>query len=116
MVVIVTGPVVKLTWSVAPVPNVTAPFDKNVRPSKFTTALLSVVATVPAAIVTSPPKVIAPAPIADVMPVAVPRVLTNVVVPVELIVRDAPTPSPIGVTEPTAALKVAASAVFKIRS
>ena len=70
----------------------------------ITTLPLSVVAVSPAAMVTFFLKVTAPAAPAWVMPLAVASVSLKLVTPVELRVSAAPTPSPIGVTLPTAAL------------
>ena len=114
---IVTAAVVRLTWSLAAsLPKVTSPSDVKVRPSRLVTALISVVAVSPAAMVTSPRNVIAPAASAEVIPLAVASVRSNSVAPVLLIVIAAPVPSPIAVTEPTAPWKSVAPTTFSARS
>ena len=84
-------------------------------PSKLVTALFKVVAVLPAAMVTFSWKVIAPAAFAEVIPEAVPKVLAKVVAPVLLMVTAAPVPVPIGVTEPTAPLKLVKPSTVSVK-
>ena len=110
----ITAPSESVTWSASSLPKVTAPPEARVSPSNVTSAL-KMLPVSPSAMVTFCSKVTSPAPPACVMPEAVRSVLPNVVAPVELMVRAVPVPVPIGFTLPTAALKLAAPTVFKVR-
>ena len=106
-----------MTWSApAALPNVTLPADWNVRPLRFVTAFISVVAVSPAAMVTFSVNVIAPAALAEAIPLNVSRVPSTSVVPVLLIVIAAPVPSPILVPLPTFWSNCVAPLVVRTRS